>query len=43
MDAIGDFADARFVAMDWVGVDAPDEDAESFARIVDDFIRQTPL
>lgn len=43
IDAVGDFADARFVPMEWVGVDAPDEDADAFARIVDDFIRATPV
>ncbi len=37
-DAIGDFPDARFVEMDWVGVDAPEEDPEAFARIVDAFL-----
>ena len=41
-DAVGDFADARFVAMEWIGVDAPDEDPGAFARIVDEFIRATP-
>jgi pimeloyl-ACP methyl ester carboxylesterase len=41
IDAVGDFPDARFVAMDWVGVDAPIEDPEAFARVVDDFILAT--
>ena len=39
--AIPDFRDARFVPMEWVGVDAPDEDSQGIARIVHEFIRET--
>jgi len=38
-DAVGDFADARFVEIPWVGVDAPDEDPGQFAKVMDDFLR----
>ncbi|MCW5572681.1 MAG: alpha/beta hydrolase [Steroidobacteraceae bacterium] len=38
-DSVRDFGDARFVGLDWVGVDAPDEDPDLFCRTVHDFIR----
>ncbi|MSO65378.1 MAG: alpha/beta hydrolase, partial [Alphaproteobacteria bacterium] len=40
-DALADFSDARFVAMDWVGEYAPEEDPPAFARVVDEFVRST--
>lgn len=40
--AVPDFANARFVPMEWVGVDAPDEEPAHIARIVHEFICDTP-
>jgi haloalkane dehalogenase len=39
-DAVADFSNARFVPMDWVGVDAADEEPEAFCTIVDRFIHR---
>ena len=39
-DAVNDFSDAYFIPMDWVGVDAPDEDPKEFTEIIIDFIRR---
>lgn len=38
-DGVADFANARFVGMDWVGVDAVDEEPDLFCAVVDRFIR----
>ncbi len=38
-DGVADFANASFVGIDWVGVDAADEEPETFCRVVDEFIR----
>ncbi|MCW5572679.1 MAG: alpha/beta hydrolase [Steroidobacteraceae bacterium] len=37
--SVKDFPDARFVALEWVGVDAPDEDPALFCHTVHDFIQ----
>ena len=38
--SVDDFSNACFLAMDWVGVDAADEEPEAFCTIVDRFIRR---
>jgi len=38
-DGVADFPNARFVGMDWVGVDAADEEPAAFCDVVDIFIR----
>jgi len=37
--AVGDFPDARFVAMPWVGPDAADEEPDAFCTVIDEFLK----
>jgi hypothetical protein len=39
-DSVDDFSNACFVAMDWIDVDAADEEPEAFCTVIDRFIRR---
>jgi hypothetical protein len=39
-DSVDDFSNACFVTMDWIDVDAADEEPEAFCTVIDRFIRR---